>query len=205
MADRRDPSIVVFDLGGVLLDWNPRHLYGKLIADTAAMEDFLATVCTSEWNLEQDRGRDWDEAVRLLADRFPDHAELIAAYHLRWEEMIAGPVPGTKAVLQDLQAREVPTYAITNFSAPKLDLARRTYPEIASFRGIVVSGEVGLLKPEPEIYRRLFDDHRLAPGDTVFIDDVQKNVDGAKAVGMHALLFTDAARLRKDLEGFGLL
>jgi 2-haloacid dehalogenase len=99
----------------------------------------------------------------------------------------------------------VPTYAITNFSAPKLDLARRTYPEIASFRGIVVSGEVGLLKPEPEIYRRLFDDHRLAPGDTVFIDDVQKNVDGAKAVGMHALLFTDAARLRKDLEGFGLL
>lgn len=205
MADRRDPTVVVFDLGGVLLDWNPRYLYGKLIADPAAMEDFLATVCTSEWNLEQDRGRDWDEAVRLLTDRFPHHAELIAAYHLRWEEMIAGPVPGTKAVLHDLQAREVPTYAITNFSAPKLDLARRTYPEVASFRGIVVSGEVGLLKPEPEIYRRLLDDHGLAAEDTVFIDDVQKNVDGAKAVGMHAVLFTDAVRLRKDLEGFGLL
>lgn len=205
MADRRPPSIVVFDLGGVLLDWNPRYLYRKLIADEAAIEDFLATVCTSDWNLEQDRGRDWDEAVRLLTERFPDKAELIAAYHHRWEETITGPVPGTKEVLHDLQARGVPTYAITNFSLPKYVLASRTYPEIASFEGIVVSGEVGLLKPDPEIYLKLLNDHGLEAADTVFVDDVQKNVDGAKAVGMHALLFTDAARLRKDLEGFGLL
>ena len=205
MADRRDPTIVVFDLGGVLLDWNPRHLYRKLIPDPAAMEEFLATVCTGDWNLEQDRGRDWDEAVSLLSERFPDKADLIAAYHLRWEEMIVGPIPGTRDILQNLQARGVPTYSITNFSAPKLDLTRRTYPEVASFRGIVVSGEVGLLKPDAAIYRRLLDDHGLEAADTIFIDDVQKNVDGAKAVGMHAVRFTDADRLRRDLEGYGLL
>lgn len=199
------PRVVVWDIGGVFLDWDPRHLYRKLIHDEAAMEAFLADVCTMEWNVEQDRGRDWDVAVAELAAVHPDKAGLIAAYHLRWEETVAGPVPGTKAILEDLEARGVPQYAITNFSAPKFLLAREAYPELTRFAGIVVSGEVGLIKPDPAIYRALLEAYRLEPAETLFIDDSPKNVEGARAVGMHATRFVDAPTLRRELEGHGLL
>jgi len=203
--ERPKPTIAVFDFGGVLIDWDPRYLYRKLFRDEAEMERFLAEVCTPDWNLEQDRGRDWDEAVRLLTERHPDKADLIAAYHLRWEETVRGRVPGTREVLADLRERGVRTFAITNFSAPKLKLAQRTYPEMTWFEGIVVSGEVGLVKPDPAIYHRLLDTYGLDAPDTVFIDDAPKNVDGARAVGMHAILFRDAAQLRRDLQELGLL
>jgi len=199
------PSVVVWDVGGVFIDWDPRHLYRKLFDDEAAMEGFLAGVCTTAWNLEQDRGRDWDAAVAELAAEHPDRAELIAAYHLRWEEMVAGPVPGTKGIQEDLAARGVPQYAITNFSAPKFAIAREAYPELKRFDGIVVSGDLRLVKPDPAIYRALLDAHGIEPSSAVFIDDSQKNVDGARAVGMHAVRFVDAPTMRRDLEGFGLL
>jgi 2-haloacid dehalogenase len=199
------PTTVVWDIGGVFLDWNPRHLYRKLIEDEAAMEDFLATVCTNEWNVEQDRGRDWDLAVAELAAEHPDKAELIAAFHLRWEETVAGPVPGTKEILEDLAARGVPQYAITNFSSPKFAIAREAYPELKRFAGIVVSGDLRLIKPDPAIYRALLDAYAIEPSSALFVDDSPKNVDGARAVGMHAVRFVDAPTLRRDLEGFGLL
>ncbi|UEM05115.1 HAD family phosphatase [Skermanella rosea] len=206
MPRSADPSIAVFDIGGVLIDWNPRYLYRKLFAeDTAAMEEFLATVCTPDWNLQQDAGRPWKEAVEELSARHPEKAELIAAYDLEWDEMVPGPIPDTADIVWDLKRRGQKVYCITNFSVDKLDRARRRFDVLNAFDGIVVSGEVRLLKPDPAIYRRLLDDHGLSAGDTLFIDDVEKNVEGARHVGMHAVRFTDAESLRRDLACYGML
>jgi 2-haloacid dehalogenase len=201
-----NPSIVVFDIGGVLIDWNPRYLYRKLFAeDTTAMEEFLGRVCTPHWNLQQDAGRPWKEAIDDLSARYPEKAELIAAYDLNWDEMVSGPIPGTADLLWELKRRGTPVYCITNFSVDKLNRARERFDELNAFDGIVVSGEVRLLKPDAAIYRHLLDQHGLDAGDTLFVDDVQHNVDGARAVGMHAVRFVDADTLRADLVAHGLL
>jgi len=200
------PSIVVFDIGGVLIDWNPRYLYRKLFAeDTAAMEDFLTTVCTPEWNLQQDAGRPWKEAVDDLSARYPEKAELIAAYDLDWDEMVSGRIPGTADLLWECKSRGTPVYCITNFSVDKLDRARERFEELNAFDGIAISGEVRFLKPDAAIYRCLLDEHGLRAEDTLFIDDVQTNVEGARAVGMHAVRFVDSNTLRSDLTGYGIL
>jgi 2-haloacid dehalogenase len=201
-----NPSIVVFDIGGVLIDWNPRYLYRKLFAeDTAAMEEFLNSVCTPDWNLQQDAGRPWKEAVADLSARYPEKAELIAAYDLNWDEMVSGPIPGTADLLWELKRRGTPVYCITNFSVDKLNRARERFQELNAFDGIVISGEVQLLKPDAAIYRRLLDQHDLRAEDTLFIDDVEHNVEGARTVGMHAVRFLDADTLRNDLTSYGLL
>jgi 2-haloacid dehalogenase len=201
-----NPSIVVFDIGGVLIDWNPRYLYRKLFAeDTTAMEEFLNSVCTPDWNLQQDAGRPWKEAIDDLSARYPEKAELIAAYDLNWDEMVSGPIPGTADLLWELKRRGTPVYCITNFSVDKLNRARERFEELNAFDGIVISGEVRLLKPDAAIYRRLLNQHDLRAEDTLFIDDVEHNVEGARAVGMHAIRFVDADTLRNDLTGYGLL
>jgi 2-haloacid dehalogenase len=201
-----NPSIVVFDIGGVLIDWNPRYLYRKLFAeDTTAMEEFLNSVCTPDWNLQQDAGRPWKEAIDDLSARYPEKAELIAAYDLNWDEMVSGPIPGTADLLWELKRRGTPVYCITNFSVDKLNRARERFAELNAFDGIVISGEVRLLKPDAAIYRRLLDQHDLHAEDTLFVDDVQHNVEGARAVGMHAVRFVDADTLRNDLTSYGLL
>jgi 2-haloacid dehalogenase len=201
-----NPSIVVFDIGGVLIDWNPRYLYRKLFAeDTTAMEEFLNSVCTPDWNLQQDAGRPWKEAIGDLSARYPEKAELIAAYDLNWDEMVSGPIPGTADLLWELKRRGTLVYCITNFSVDKLNRARERFEELNAFDGIVISGEVRLLKPDAAIYRRLLDQHDLRAEDTLFIDDVEHNVEGARAVGMHAVRFVDADTLRNDLSGYGLL
>jgi 2-haloacid dehalogenase len=201
-----NPSIVVFDIGGVLIDWNPRYLYRKLFAeDTTAMEEFLNSVCTPDWNLQQDAGRSWKEAIDDLSARYPEKAELIAAYDLNWDEMVSGPIPGTADLLWELKRRGTPVYCITNFSVDKLNRARERFEELNAFDGIVISGEVRMLKPDPAIYRRLLDQHDLRAEETLFIDDVEHNVEGARTVGMHAVRFTDAETLRNDLTGYGLL
>jgi len=144
-------------------------------------------------------------AVDELTARYPDKAELIAAYDLDWDEMVPGPIPGTADLVWDLKRRGRPVYCITNFSVDKLNRARERFDVLNAFDGIVISGEVRITKPNPAIYRRLLDDNGLKPQDTLFIDDVQKNVDGAKAVGMHAVRFIDADTLRQDFIGYGML
>ncbi|HET8729185.1 MAG TPA: HAD family phosphatase [Alphaproteobacteria bacterium] len=198
------PLVPVFDIGGVFLDWNPRHLYRKLFEDEAAMEHFLETVCSPDWNLQQDAGRSWAEAVAELTERFPDHAEMIGYYDTRWEEMIPRIFHGTVGILEELQARG-PVYAITNFSVEKFAHAKTLWPFLASFDGCVVSGECRLLKPDAAIYRRLCDEYGLAPERCLFIDDVQKNVEGARAVGMQAVRFESPEQLRADLVVRGML
>lgn len=203
-ADTPAIDAVIFDLGGVLIDWNPRHLYRKLFADEAEMERFLAEVCTPAWNLEQDRGRPWAQAIAELSACHPDQAELIAAYRGRWPEMLNGAIAGTVALLERLDDAGVPLYALTNWSAETWPYAERLYPFLARFRAIVVSGRIGLVKPEPAIYRHALARFGLAPERTLFIDDSAKNVEGARAVGLHALRFAGAEALARDLARLGL-
>ena len=200
------PRFVVFDIGNVLIEWDPRHLYRDIFdGNEDLMEHFLAHVCTQEWNAEQDRGRPWGEAVRALAAEYPDCAELIRAYDERWEEMVPGEIPGTPEILSDLKEHGVPVYSITNFSVDKLALARRRFAFLDLFDGIVVSGAVGLLKPDPAIYHRLLDTFGLTAAEGVFIDDTPANVETARALGLHGLHFSGAAKLRGELAALGLL
>jgi 2-haloacid dehalogenase len=204
--DTPRPTVVVFDLGGVLVDWNPRYLYRTLFdGDEAAMERFLAEICTPAWNDEQDRGRPWDEACALLVRNHPDKRALIEAWPSRFDETMAGPIPGTVEILAELRERGVPLYALSNWSAETFPRAQARFPFLGWFRGIVISGALRMAKPDPAMYRYLLDTYRLRAEDTVFIDDAPRNVDAAASLGMHAVRFTDAAALRARLVDLGLL
>lgn len=200
------PRAVVFDFGGVLIEWNPRHLFRKIFGpDEAAMERFLTHVCSATWNLMQDAGRTFDEGVAELSARFPDQAELIAAYHHRWDEMVPHDFADSVEVLEDLKAAGVPLYGITNFSVEKFALARRRFPFFRHFDGIVVSGEVRLIKPDPAIFLHFLERHGLAAAECVFIDDSPVNVAAARRLGFHGVDFTGAADLRDRLNAWGVL
>ncbi len=157
------PTAVVFDLGGVLIDWDPRHLYRQMFADPQEMEVFLRDIVSPDWNAEQDAGRTWAEATALLIDQYPDHEELIRVYAERWQDMLAGPIAGSVAVLAQVRDQGTPIYALTNWSAETFPRARALFPFLDWFRGIVVSGDEGIRKPDPEIWRRLIDRYQLDP------------------------------------------
>jgi len=196
---------VVFDLGGVLIDWNPRHLYRKLFgADEAAMERFLAEVCTPDWNSRFDAGRPLAEGVAELVAVNPEQAELISAYQQRWPEMLGGAFEGTVAILGELRRAGLRTYALSNWSAETFQVTRPLYPFLEEMDGILVSGEVKLGKPDPAIFREFLRRFNLAPQNTVYIDDWDRNVTVATALGMIAVRFVDAVLLRSELRGLGL-
>ena len=196
---------VVFDLGGVLIDWDPRHLYRKLLADEAAVEEFLATVCTPEWNAELDRGRPFAEGVAELVERHPEHAAAIAAYHERWPEMLAGDLPGSLEVLAELRAAGVPLYALTNWSAETFAITRGRFEFLEWFDGLLVSGEERVTKPDPAIFQLLLDRFGLDPTATVFVDDSEANVAAARRLGFDAIRFTGHEELRRELVARRLL
>jgi 2-haloacid dehalogenase len=206
MSGRTARSIVVFDLGGVLIDWDPRHLYRKLFAgDDAAMEYFLATVCTHEWNRRQDAGRSFAEGAQLLKAEHPDKAELIDAYYSRFDEMMAGPIAGSVEILADLRDRGTPLYGLTNWSAETYPAALKRFAFLRWFRGILVSGDIQLVKPDPRIFALLIERFAVEPQRTVYIDDVEANVAAARPFGIHPIHFTTPARLREELVGLELL
>jgi len=199
-------DVVIFDLGGVLLDWNPRYLYRKLFpGDDAAMEHFLATVCTSQWNRKQDAGRLCAEAARLLRAEHPDKAELIDAYYTRHLEMIAGPIEGTVAILGELRERGTPLYFLSNYSAETYPLALKRFDFLGWFVGGIVSGEHGVIKPDPAIYELLIGRFGIDPHRAVFIDDVAANADAARPFGIHPIHFREPAALHAELGELGLL
>lgn len=199
-------STMVFDLGGVLIDWDPRHLYRKLFGgDDAAMERFLAEICTAEWNAQQDAGRTWAEATASLRAQHPDHAGLIDAFHHHWPETIAGPIDGSVALLGRLREAGVPLYALTNWSQETFPFARQRFDFLGWFEGIVVSGEEKIIKPDPRIYRLLVERHRLDPAAIVYIDDNPANAAAATALGMHGIRFTSPAALETELISLELL
>jgi 2-haloacid dehalogenase len=199
------PSAVTFDLGGVLIDWDPRYLYRTLFPDATSMERFLAKVTTPEWNAAQDAGRPWAEAVEALALRFPDQRPLIEAYRRRWPETLGGAIDGTVEVLADLRERGVRLLALTNWSAETFPIARGRYPFLAWFEGIVVSGEIGIAKPDARAFEALIERHDVEPSRTVFVDDSEANVMAAEELGFIGLRFANPDTLRADLERLGLL
>jgi 2-haloacid dehalogenase len=197
------PSVVVFDMGGVLLDWNPRHLYRKLIPDPAEMEHFLATVTTSQWHQVQDHGGDPVESTRRLQAENPDHEALIAAFYDRFDEMCDHAFPEMSDLVERLHRVGTPLYLLSN--APGfLDAwlrgpAHERHPFLGRFRDYVVSGAVGCSKPQPEIYDLVCRTGRFQPADAVFIDDVLTNVEGARAFGMSAIHHRSAADTARTL------
>lgn len=203
-ASRR--RVVVFDLGGVLIDWNPRYLYRKLFAgDEGAMESFLANVCTTEWNERQDAGRTFADALADLLPEHADKADLIAAFGKRFDEMIAGAVEGSVDILAELKRAGVPRYALTNWSAETFPPQRRRFPFLSWFDGIVVSGEEGVVKPDPQIFRILLERYRIDAREAVFIDDNPANAEAAATLGIHGIHFRSPEHLRRELERLELL
>jgi 2-haloacid dehalogenase len=199
-------STVVFDLGGVLIDWNPRHLYRKLFADDeAGMEHFLANVCTPHWNERQDEGRSFADAAAELVERHPDKRHLIEAYGTRFGEMLAGAIPGTVLILEALHRQGTPLYALTNWSAETYPIALERFQFLQWFRGVVVSGREKLIKPDPRIYRILLERFAIDPAAAVYIDDNPRNAEAATRLGLHGIHFTEPAQLRAELEGLGIL
>ena len=197
---------VVFDLGGVLIDWNPRHLYRKLFpGDEAAMEDFLTQVVTPEWNERQDAGRACSEAVAELNRRHPDQADLIEAYYARWEVMLGGSLDDSVALLEALRRRAVLLYGLTNWSKEKFPIARERFDFLDWFEGIVVSGEEGIAKPDPRIFHILIERYALDAHKTLFIDDNPLNVEAAQSLGFHVHHFQTPQGLQTAIAGHGLL
>jgi len=202
-ASRR---VVVFDLGGVLLQWDPRHLYRKLFpGDEAAMESFLAEVCTVEWNERQDAGRSFADATAELMPKHSDKRHLIEAWSQRFGEMIPGALEGTVQIAGELKQRSVPLYGLTNWSSETFPAQRVRFPFLEWFDGIVVSGDEGVIKPDPRIFRILLDRYRVAADEAVFIDDNPKNAQAASALGIHGIHFQSPAQLRRELVSLDLL
>jgi 2-haloacid dehalogenase len=202
MANPR--TIPVFDVGNVLIRWDPRSLYRKLIADESEREDFLARICPPDWNVEMDAGKPFAQGIAERIALHPEKADLIRAFDERWLETVEGAIEGSVAILEELRAAGIPTYAITNFSREKFILASRHYPFLARFEGIVISAHERLLKPDPRIYELLCLRHGLAPEDCLFIDDSHPNVEAARAYGMRAHHFREPEALRAALKAVGL-
>jgi 2-haloacid dehalogenase len=199
------PTAVVFDLGGVLLDWNPRHLYRKLFDDETEMDRFLSEVCTMEWHHAHDLGVPPEETVPPLVQAHPEYAEHIWAWPRRSEEMLAGPIDESVEILRALKDRGVPGYGLTNMETGTYPGRRDRYPFLRWFDGTVVSGFEGVAKPDPRIYELLLDRFGLAARTTLLIDDSAKNVAAARGVGMQAIQFQSPAALRNELVAAGLL
>ena len=195
---------VVFDIGGVLVDWDPRHLYRRLFDDPDEMERFLAEVCTPAWHRRFDAGRSIAEGVAELVERHPDLEPMIRAWADRWQDMFAGEIPGTVGVLEELSARGVRLLAITNWP-DTFPAAREVFPFLDRFEGIVVSDEEGVTKPDPRLFGVLVDRHGVDPSTSLFVDDAPANVEAAAALGFVAVRFTGAAALRARLLREGLL
>lgn len=196
---------VVFDLGNVLIPWNPRFLYRKLFrGDEKRVEWFLKNVCTTEWNETHDAGRAFANGVAELAGKHPEHRELIEAYAARWDEMLGEPIAENVALLEELKAAGRRVYALTNWPAEKFPVARSRCPFLQLFDGIVVSGKEGVRKPRPEIFGILVQRHDLDPERTVFIDDVLKNVEAARSLGFQAIKYDSPEQLRRALTELGL-
>jgi 2-haloacid dehalogenase len=195
---------VVFDVGGVLLDWNPRHLYRKLIADEAQMEWFLEEVCSPAWHAPHDRGVSTAVSCAELASRYPEYSELIWAWSRRSEEMIRGVVTGTVEVLRELKEAGLPCYALTNMEAETYPLRLRRFPFLRWFDGTVVSGREGIAKPDPAIFTRLLDRFGLMAETMLMIDDTEENLYAASKLGMQTAQFRSSRELLTQLESAGL-
>jgi 2-haloacid dehalogenase len=197
---------LVFDIGGVLLDWNPRHLYKKYFnGDSEGMERFLAEIGFNEWNMHQDAGRPFSIAVAELKSQHPKWAELIEAYHTHWEESINGAIDPTIDILVELREKGYPLFGLSNFSIEKFHLVRNRYEFFNWFEDILLSAEVKLVKPDPRIYQALLDRIQREPGECILVDDSAQNVEAARKLGLDGIHFRSAEQLKNELAERGIL
>ena len=196
---------VIFDLGAVLIDWNPRHLYRKIFKTEEEIDWFLQNICTSEWNDRQDAGRSFEEATRELVEKFPDHKESIEAWYGRWHETINGSIEGTVQILKEIkESGKYRLYALTNWSAESFPWALENFEFLQWFDGIVVSGVEKSRKPFPEFYQILFDRYQVDPRKAIFIDDNPANIKGGDEVKLNTIHFKSPEQLRAVLTEFGI-
>ena len=199
-------NTIIFDLGGVLIDWNPRYLYRKIFSSEEEITWFLENVCTSEWNDQQDAGRSFEDATENLVQKFPEHEAAIRAWYGRWQETITGPIHDTVEILKHVkESTDYKLYALTNWSAQTFPWTLSTFEFLHWFEGIVVSGVEKTRKPYPEFYRILFQRYGIDPSRALFIDDNEKNIEGGKALGLHTIHFKSPELLREELHRFGVL
>jgi len=197
---------ILFDLGAVLIDWNPRYLYRPIFnGDEKAMEHFLSEIVPGSWNHDIDAGKSFDQAVAERIAVHPDHADKIALWRDGWEKMLRDEIAGSVEILGELRGKGHRLHALTNWSAETFPIARRRFEFLQWFENIVVSGEVGLAKPDPRIFALTIARCRLNPARTVFIDDSLRNVEAGRNAGMQALHFSDPQQLRADLNRLGML
>jgi 2-haloacid dehalogenase len=202
-SEQREIEAVVFDLGGVLIDWDPRYVYRQLFADPADMEEFLASVCTSDWHRAHDLGADITQSCQRLALRYPEHRDMIMVWAKRGEEMVAGQFDDTVELLSELKASGMPCYALSNMEPDAFEVRRARFGFMRWFDAHVISGLEGVAKPDRRIFEILLNRHGLRPQRCVFIDDQARNVDAARELGLVALHFSSAAQLRRDLRALG--
>jgi 2-haloacid dehalogenase len=195
---------IVFDVGKVLVHYDPHQAYHELIPVAEEREAFLREVCTSAWNIEQDRGRSWEDAEVEAIARHPDKHELIQAFRKNWHLMVSHEYPESIAIFRTLIANGHDVTLLTNFAKDTFREAQRRFPALAESRGVTVSGEVRLIKPDPAIYEHHTRSFALTPSATLFIDDSPANIEAARGFGWNAEIFTDVEKLRDDFERYGI-
>jgi 2-haloacid dehalogenase len=193
---------IVFDLGGVLVDWNPRYLYRSVfVGREEQMEHFLNHVCNAAWNEKQDAGRTFSEAQKVAAEQYPEYKKEIEIYFERWPETIGGPISGTVEILSRLKAsNEFKILALSNWSAETFHFARAKFSFLKHFEAVLVSGQEKLIKPDQKFFNLLTERHSIRPSESVFIDDVERNINAAREMGFHSVLFKNPQQLKTELD-----
>lgn len=199
------PKAVLWDIGNVIVRWDPRTLYSKIFPDPAERDRFLAEVCTMAWHEAHDRGVRFEDNRAGLIARYPEHEAAIRAWGDRWWEMFSGPIPETEAAIEALHHRGVPMYGLSNISQHTIEGTLAMSPAFGRLRGVLVSGAEGLTKPDPAIFRLACERYGHAPQDMLFVDDGTRNIEAARALGFDVHLFADPADLRPALAARGLL
>ncbi|TRX62664.1 HAD family phosphatase [Fulvivirga sp. M361] len=195
---------IIFDFGGVLVDWNPRYLFDSLFEDKEALEYFLSEVCTHDWNIQQDAGRSLAEGTRLLQEIHPEHATMIQRFYDDWEVMLKDEIVENTKLIPVLK-RSYRLFGLTNWSAETFPIALKRFPFFSELEGIVVSGEEKMIKPNKEIYLLLLDRYKLKAENSIFIDDNLENILAAQKIGFHTVHFNGDLNLEHELERIGVL
>lgn len=197
---------VVFDLGGVLIDWNPLYLYNKIFGSREKAQSFINEICTLDWNEQQDGGRTIKEGTELLIAQHPQYSNEIKAYYDRWDEMLSGPIQGSVEILNQLhQSQTYRLYALTNWSAETWPTALELFDFLHHFEGVLVSGQAKLKKPDLRIYHLLFEKFDIIPEQALFIDDNLRNIKAAEEVGLNTIHFKDSIDLKEKLAALQII
>ncbi len=196
---------IIFDLGGVLIDWDPRYLYRKIFSDREEMEFFLGEVCSLDWSAQMDGEKSFSDAINELIPRYPEYADQIQAYYSRWEEMIKGDIPETVSILAELRNGDYSLAALSNWSSETFPIVNARYEFLDWFDPLIISGMVGLVKPDPEIFHLILCSTGQNASDCIYVDDLAQNIQTAAEIGFDAIHYSSPQQLREELESRGIL